>query len=77
MALLPRCRNAGLGHVTGLCLLQAIRMWNSRPISHVGLENADHDSPNLRAVALRSKTERKATEEFVYWRFALTKEFGF
>jgi hypothetical protein len=36
-------------------------MWNSRPISHVGLENADHNSSNLRAAALRGKTERKAT----------------
>ena len=75
--MLPRCRDAGLGHLTGLCLLQTIRMWNSGPISHVGLENADHDSTNLRAVALRSKTERKATGEFVYWRLALTKGLGF
>ena len=63
--------------LSGLCLLQTIRMWNCRPISHVGLENADHDSTNLRGVALRSKTERKATGEFVYWRLALTKGLGF
>lgn len=45
---------AGLGHLTGLCSLQTIQMWNSRPISQVGVENADHNSTNLRAVALRS-----------------------
>ena len=75
--MLPRCRDAGFRHLTGLRLLQTIRMWNFGPISHVGLENADHDSTNLRAVALRSKTERKATGEFVYWGFALTKGLGF
>ena len=38
VVLLPRCRDAGLGHLTGLCLLQTIRMQNSRPIS-VGLRH--------------------------------------
>ena len=43
--MLPRCRDAGFRHLTGLRLLQTIRMWNFGPIRTSGWKTLTMTQP--------------------------------